>query len=146
MTHNHEPNASLNIKPFKKSSHWSICIGGEHKEGGWTSTGASRVQMIPAAGSAGAACDPEDVARMVEGYVIGKKKEDASSQRPIASITTHLTALPPLQNNRHSRSIIYSLICNRLSIPGGTYRRWMHVTGSCTQGSFRDIFLEWNIL
>lgn len=49
-------------------------------------TGQSRVHMISAAtadwqaaGSRGADCDPKDVARMVEDYVI-EKKEDASSQ------------------------------------------------------------------
>lgn len=39
-----------------------------------------------AAGSRGADCDPKDVARMVEDYVI-EKKEDASSQQTLKSIT-----------------------------------------------------------
>lgn len=39
-----------------------------------------------AAGSRGADCDPKDVARMVEDYVIDKK-EDASSQQTLTSIT-----------------------------------------------------------
>lgn len=40
-----------------------------------------------AAGSRGADCDPKDVARMVEDYVIEKKKkEDASSQQTLTSL------------------------------------------------------------
>lgn len=42
-----------------------------------------------AAGGGGTDCDPKDVARMVEDYVIEKKKEDASSQQTITSITSH---------------------------------------------------------
>lgn len=56
-------------------------------------TGQSRVHMIPAAaadwqaaGSRGTDCDPKDVARMVEDYVI-EKKEDASSQQSLTAIT-----------------------------------------------------------